>query len=156
MNKIVREPTTTTHNEDLLQPQCTSGWGLSELASHYDYPLPPRWLVGLAITLLTHQDRNKIVTVMQTTPDSKARWAHGGPTWSRQDPRWANMGPTKSAVGDVFRFFFLFANCFIMIQISLIFVPRISINSKSARQHYSRCWPVIVQFTTRMLYCVSL
>ena len=30
-------------------------------------------------------------------PDSKARWAHVGPTWSRQDPRWANVGPTKFA-----------------------------------------------------------
>ena len=25
-------------------------------------------------------------------PDSKARWAHVDPTWSRQDPRWANVG----------------------------------------------------------------
>ena len=33
-------------------------------------------------------------------PESKARWAHAGPTWSRQDPRWANVGPMKFAVGD--------------------------------------------------------
>ena len=34
------------------------------------------------------------------TPDSMARWAHVGPTWSRQDPHWANVGPTKFAFGD--------------------------------------------------------
>ena len=32
-------------------------------------------------------------------PDNKARWAHVGRTWSRQDQRWANVGPTKFAVG---------------------------------------------------------
>ena len=37
--------------------------------------------------------------LLQGYPDNKARWAHVGPTWSRQDPRWANVGPTKFAVG---------------------------------------------------------
>ena len=31
-------------------------------------------------------------------PDSKARWAHVGPVWSRQNPRWAYVGPMKFAV----------------------------------------------------------
>ena len=34
-------------------------------------------------------------------PESKARWAHVGPTCSRQDPCWANVGRTKFAVGVI-------------------------------------------------------
>ena len=32
-----------------------------------------------------HYDRSR-------DPDSKARWTHVGPMWSRQVPRWAKMG----------------------------------------------------------------
>ena len=51
----------------------------------------PRWhgrLIVLPRLILSHK-----------YPDSKARWANVGPTWSRQDPCWANVGQMKFAVG---------------------------------------------------------
>ena len=57
------------------------------------------WCMGLIwsvfIKIKCFVDRATIYA----SPESKARWAHVGPTWSRQDPRWAKMGPTKFAVG---------------------------------------------------------
>ena len=68
----------------------------SVLISHWHQKRPQhirlRYLVTITLRI-TNTVRN---------PDSKARWAHVGPTWSRQDPRWANVGPAKFAVGEVY------------------------------------------------------
>ena len=37
-----------------------------------------------------------ILRSCSTLPLNKARWAHIGPTWSRQDPRWANVWDQRS------------------------------------------------------------
>ena len=52
--------------------------------------LPPHFNLGWHRPLDTY-----------SIPDSKACWAHVGPTWSRQDPRWANVGPTTFAIGII-------------------------------------------------------
>ena len=50
------------------------------------------------VSYIKMNEEPSVATAVLQYPDSKAHWAHVGPTWSRQDPRWANVGPTKFAV----------------------------------------------------------
>ena len=65
----------------------------------FSWKLFVKWVPGFHISVHHHDEWIPSVSFLHFFPDSKAHWAHVGPTWSRQDPCWANLGPTKFAVG---------------------------------------------------------
>ena len=65
----------------------------------FSWKLFVKWVPGFHISVHHYDEWIPSVSFLHFFPDSKAHWAHVGPTWSRQDPCWANLGPTKFAVG---------------------------------------------------------